>query len=411
MTMTSTSSSTSHRTPLLALDPAAAVRAYDDLREGLAPAGITVHYAVKCQPAAPLLAALAAAGAGFEVASAAEIAALSRLGVDPAGLVFSHPVKPLADIRAAAAAGVRLYAFDSTEELTKIATAAPGASVMVRLATSAGSEVASEGKFGVDPVTAATLLLAAREQGLDPAGVAFHVGSQCITPTSWIQPIEDAGTVMRALQRHGVRLHLIDVGGGFPTRYAAAPPPIGQYGQVIGDALESLLPHPVERVLAEPGRAIAAPAGTMVATVIGVARRGGVRWAHLDAGAFHGFAEALETGCGIPWPVADSRGDTARATWTLTGPSCDAQDTIARDVELSAGLTTGDRVLISAAGAYTTTYTDAAGFNGFPAPELVTVTTAADSGHGASPHGAADLDNGAADGARQALAEYASTAA
>lgn len=408
MTMTSTSSSSSHRTPLLALDPAAAVRAYEELREGLA--GITVHYAVKCQPAAPVLAALAAAGAGFEVASAAEIAVLSRLGVDPAGLVFSHPVKPPADIHAAAAAGVRLYAFDSTEELTKIATAAPGASVMVRLATSAGSEVASEGKFGVDPVTAATLLLAAREQGLDPAGVAFHVGSQCIAPESWIQPIEDAGAVMRAVQRHGVRLRLLDVGGGFPTRYAgAAPPPIERYGQVIGDALESLLPHPVERVLAEPGRAIAAPAGTMVTTVIGVARRGGVHWAHLDAGAFHGFAEALETGCGIPWPVADSRGDTARATWTLTGPSCDSQDTIARDVELSAGLTTGDRVLISAAGAYTTTYTDAAGFNGFPAPELVTLTTDTGGGHGADPRRAVDLYAGAADGARTALAEYAAT--
>lgn len=388
-------------TPFLVVDTHVAVQAYERLRAAL-PA--EVHYAVKCQPHPNLCAALAAAGGKFEVASATEVTMLTGLGVDASQLVFSNPVKSRADITAAYAAGVRVFAFDSPAEVIKLAEHAPGSTVMVRLSTAVGSEVPSEGKFGVDAVSAATLLLAAAEAGLDAAGVAFHVGSQCVDPGSWVQAIDDAAQVMRAVDRHGLRVRLLDIGGGFPTRYAGPPPPpIETYGRVIGEALTTRLPYPVERVIAEPGRAIAAEAGTMVTTVIVDARRHGTSWLHLDAGAFHGLIESLETGCTIPWPVRDSRDDAEKRTYTLTGPSCDSQDTIVRDVQLSAGLREGDRVMIDSAGAYTTAYTAPAGFNGFPVPTLVL----------AGSHAGGDIDaghNSAADQAYSALAEYASAA-
>lgn len=360
----------SGRTPFLVFDVAAAVRAYERMRDALG--GIGVHFAVKCQPAPAVLAGLAAAGARFEVASAREVRALRRLGVPGADMVFANPVKPITDIAYAWKQGVPTYAFDSPAELVKLRTAAPGAEVMVRLATVPGSEVPSEGKFGVDPVSAATLLLAAVECGLDASGVAFHVGSQTLDPGAWVAPIEDAAHVMRAVERHGLKVRLIDIGGGFPVHYGdVSPPPIERYADTIRDALDAHLPHEVD-VIAEPGRAIAAAAGTMVSTVIGVARRNGTMWAHLDTGAFHGVPEALETGCGIPYPVSDSRGDAELREYTLTGPSCDSQDTIRRGARLSAGLWAGDRVMIGATGAYTTGY-GCAGFNGFPGPDVVAV--------------------------------------
>lgn len=384
-------------TPYVTLDPAIAVRAYQHIRHALP--GIGIHYAVKCQPDPTLCAALAAAGADFEVASADEVAMLARIGVPTAGLVCSNPVKSITDIRAQAAAGVTTYAFDSLEEIAKLAVAAPGADVIVRLATRpAGSSVPSEGKFGVGLDTAAELMLAARAAGLQPAGIGFHVGSQCLDLAAWPQAIDDAATVMRTLEEHRIRIRMLDIGGGFPATYAGPrPPDIEAYGEVIGRALADRLPYPVPRVIAEPGRAIAAAAGTMIATVIGTAQRpgpdGSTRlWGHLDTGAFHGMVEALETGCGIAWPVTDSRRDTARHTWTLTGPSCDSQDTIVHGVDLSAGLRAGDRVMIGQAGAYTTAYSSGR-FNGFSGPALVIVGS---DGEGGDRHDDDRANNGSA---------------
>lgn len=356
------------QTPIVAFDPDIAVRSYKRIRDALP--GIGVHYAVKCQPDPAMLSALIAVGGHFEVASAAEVDLLTGLGVPASDLVFSNPVKSIEDIRAAHGAGVRLYAFDSPSELAKIAEHAPGADVMVRMATrTAGTNVPSEGKFGVDVKTAATLLFAARQSGLTPYGISFHVGSQCLVPSAYVQAIQDAARVMDLLETHGVRVELLDVGGGFPAEYAGTPPPdIEMYGQAIRSALAQHLPYSV-RVIAEPGRAIAAEAGTMISSVIGVAHRFGKDWAHLDVGAFHGLMEALETDRELYFPTADSRRDTAKRVWTLTGPSCDSQDTILHDVELSAGLDVGDLVYIGCAGAYTTCYTGA--FNGFSTPELV----------------------------------------
>lgn len=374
-------------TPFLLLDPQVAVRAYGRIAAALPFA--TVHYAVKAQPDRGLLAALAGAGACFEVASAAETAALVRLGVPGSALICSNPVKSITDIALMRKMGVHTFAFDSGAEIIKLAAAAPGCEVVVRLRTAAGSEVGSEGKFGVSAPAAAALLLAAQEAGLDPVGIGWHVGSQCVDPAAWIAPIDDAAHIMKAVAKHGVTISLLNLGGGFPATYdGLAPPDISTYGKVIGDALEAWEKKapglfPVSRIVAEPGRAVVAEAGVMVASVIGTARRGGRRWAHLDVGAFHGLMEALETGCGIAWPVTDSRGDRARRRWTLTDPSCDSQGTIARGVELSADLSPGvwdrksgtwetppDRVRISCTGAYSTAYSMGA-FNGFVGPDVV----------------------------------------
>jgi ornithine decarboxylase len=106
----------------------------------------------------------------------------------------------------------------------------------------------------------------------------------------------------------------------------------------------------------------------MVATVIGTAYRGNRRWAHLDVGAFNGRMEALETGNRLRYPVNDSRCGADRVLFALTGPTCDSQDTILHDVELSADLAVGDQVQIHVAGAYTTGY--ASRFNGFDIPPV-----------------------------------------
>lgn len=353
-------------TPYLMVDLDGVRRAYRDLRDALPEA--TVHYAMKCNPDRRVLATLAEMGSRFEIASAAELDELVAVGVAAPDVLFSNPIKIPDHVRAARAAGVWRFAADSDAELDKIAGLAPGAAVYVRLATStAGSEVPSEGKFGVTAGRAGWLMRRARALGLRPYGLTFHVGSQMSEPAAWATAIRSSARVMTDLAASGIALTMLDIGGGFPARYDRDNPALTVYAAYIRAALDRHLPYPVELVV-EPGRALVAEAGTMVASVIGVAKRGPRRWAHLDVGAFNGLMEALETGNRLRYPVSDSRGSAWRVPFSLTGPTCDSQDTVLHDVPLSADLTVGDRVFIHVAGAYTTGY--ASRFNGFEIPTV-----------------------------------------
>ena len=164
-------------TPRLEMNLDAVVTAYRRLAAALP--GVALHYAMKCNGFPPVLTRLKQLGSRFEVASTSELAELVPIGVDAADMLFSNPVKAPKQIAQAYAAGVRQFAFDSLAELDKLAALAPDAAAVVRLAApDIDSDVPSEGKFGVDAEAAVALLLAARERGLHPHGIAFHVGSQ-----------------------------------------------------------------------------------------------------------------------------------------------------------------------------------------------------------------------------------------
>jgi ornithine decarboxylase len=358
-------------TPYLALDLSRAAERFRELAAALP--GVAVHYAVKANPDPRLLARLHAVGCRFEAASWAEIRAAVRAGADPGTVLYTNPVKPAADIARACRAGVRRFAADSATELDKIAAQAPGAEVLLRMdapvAGTAGGAVGDQGKFGAPPEQVPALARLAASLGLTPYGLAFHVGSQMMDPAAWEGPIGQCGQIMAVLAADGIRLRLLDLGGGFPVRYDADPPPLAEYATAIGRAV-ARLPYPVQ-LACEPGRAIAAPAGTMVASVIGVAWRHGTVRVSLDAGAFHGLIEALESGRELRFPVTIPAvaGRRLLVPCTLTGPSCDSQDTILDHVWLPEPQA-GDQVLIGNAGAYTTCYSGRSAFNGYPAPEV-----------------------------------------
>ena len=343
-----------HNTPFLGIDLGEISAAYDALSDAL-PEGTDIHYAMKCQSDPSVLQTINRLGGRFEIASMAELALLTNLGISVDRVLFSNPVKAEGDIARAYASGVDRFAFDSTCEVDKLALAARGAAVYVRLATGAtNSDVPSEGKFGVTVDAGLELMLHAAERGLIPHGISCHVGSQQTDITAWTTAIERAADLMRRLQRHGITLTLLDLGGGFPVRYDEAVPHIAEIGASITRALAHL-PYPV-RLAVEPGRYLAAPAGVMAATVIGIADRGGARWVHLDVGAYNGFIEALQTRQQLAFPISDGLSQAATQRVNLTGPSCDSTDTILCGVEVSAELEVGDRVFISNAGAYTQVY-------------------------------------------------------
>lgn len=355
-------------TPFLAGDLGAVAHRFR--RFGRALPRVRPHYAIKCNSAPEVLRTAAEEGAGFEVASLGELRMLQAVGVDPAGVLYSNTVKPASHIAEAAAAGLWRFAVDSEGELHKIARVAPGSAVYVRVRVDdSGSVFPLSRKFGAEAHHARALLQEARRIGLQPYGLTFHVGSQCATTSAWRQAIASSGRIMRTLQQEGIRLEMLDIGGGFPAHYGDAVPSIEQIGDVVESALDDLLPYQPPLVVAEPGRHMVAETAVMVASVLGREERAGEEWLYLDVGAYNGLMETQQTVGQWRFPLWSSRvdhGAVEQVPFTITGPSCDSSDTMFYGAPLPVTMSEGDRVFIGSAGAYTLSY--ASSFNGFPPP-------------------------------------------
>jgi len=255
---------------------------------------VRIFFATKCNTDPGVLRVLHTSGTRFEVASVDEINTLRSLGVHGQNLLFSNPVRAREQTREAARAGVYRFSVDSPEELHRVADEAPGSCVYARLATGdRPSLVPSEGKFGIDVPGAIDLLVRARALGLVPYGITFHIGSQSLTPGALTAPLADVHAVLAGLVSHGIRLQMVDIGGGFPAVYDRPVPSLAAFGQVTAAGIAQL-PYRVE-VFAEPGRCLVAEAGTFRCRVIGVARRASGWWVHTDLGVFNGMMEVLES--------------------------------------------------------------------------------------------------------------------
>ncbi len=362
-------------TPCLVIDLAVVEERYRALVAALP--GAEVYYAVKANPSPGVLGRLAALGSKFDVASPAEIELCLAAGVDPARISYGNTIKKRRDIAFAHAAGVRLFAVDSEEELGKVAAAAPGAAVLVRILVSGdGADWPLSRKFGCEPDMAVDLLVQARTLGLESAGVSFHVGSQQKEPDRWDPALERAAEVLRQARAAGVPVSTVNIGGGFPANYSADVRSIAAYGEAIGAALRRHLADLPVRVLCEPGRYIAGDAGVLRSEVVLVSRKGygdEHRWVYLDVGRFGGLAETENEA--IRYPLLTSVDGGPVGPVILAGPTCDSVDVLYERTryQLPLTLTEGDTVDILAAGAYTAAYASAA-FNGFgplPVHELV----------------------------------------
>ncbi|WP_292900267.1 MULTISPECIES: ornithine/lysine decarboxylase [unclassified Nitratireductor] len=327
-----------------------------------------IYYAVKANPAPEILRLLAQLGSSFDTASVAEIEMAMNAGATADRISYGNTIKKERDIARAYELGIRLFAVDCEEEVEKIARVAPGSRVFCRVLTDgAGAEWPLSRKFGCVPTMAVDVLRHARALGLDPYGVSFHVGSQQTDLDAWDRALADARGVFGALADEGIVLRMVNMGGGFPTRYLRDVPAAQAYGQAIFSALRKHFGNRIPETIIEPGRGMVGNAGVIKSEVVLISKKAdndNVRWVYLDIGKFGGLAETMDEAIRYPLVTRHDGGETAPCV--LAGPTCDSADVMYEKTPypLPLSLTIGDEVLIEGTGAYTTTYASVA-FNGF----------------------------------------------
>ena len=350
-------------TPFVLIDTQMISQAYDDLRAGFEFA--KVYYAVKANPAVEIIDLLKEKGSSFDIASIYELDKVMDRGVSADRISYGNTIKKSKDEK-----GVRLYATDSEADLRNIAKAAPGSKVYVRILTE-GSTTADwplSRKFGCQTDMAMDLLILARDLGLVPYGISFHVGSQQRDISVWDAAIAKVKVIFERLKEEdGIELKLINMGGGFPANYITRTNSLETYAEEIIRFLKEDFGDELPEIILEPGRSLIANAGILVSEVVLVARKSRTaveRWIYTDVGKFSGLIETMDEA--IKFPIwTEKKGETEEVV--IAGPTCDSADIMYENYKygLPLNLAIGDRLYWLSTGAYTTSYS-AVEFNGFP---------------------------------------------
>ena len=177
-----------------------------------------------------------------------------------------------------------------------------------------------------------------------------------------------SGRALHTLDRKGVSLELINLGGGRPARCLNNVPTTARYGDAIMTAMHKHFGNQMPKMILEPGRGLVGDAGVIQAEVVLIAERHNgkaARWVYLDIGKFGGLPETI--GEAIKYRITTPRDGGETVPSILAGPTCEELDVLYEHTpyQLPKDLKVGDRIELQSAGAYTWSYA-AVCFNGIP---------------------------------------------
>lgn len=348
-------------------------RVYEDnARDFVAEFPGRVLYAVKANAHPAVISAINRGGVRhFDCASLPEIANAMDVCGD-ARCYFMTPVRLRGAARQAQEQyGVRHFMIDHLSGLQPLAEEIDIRSsvVFARMAVSHPAAMQDLSlRFGAPPQDVPALLSAIADSGAEPA-LAFNVGSAVTNPEAYRYAIEIASGVLDEVP---FRIRLLDIGGGFPRSYPGFEmPPLMSYFDEIDNAVQALELADNAEILAEPGRALAAPG---LAAIVEVLLRKEDRL-FLNDGMYGIFWELRFKGH-KRFPVRVYRDGEVLAgnerAFRLFGPTCDSTDELPGEVDLPADVQPGDHLEFGCIGAYSLTgRTD---FNGHYSNQIVAIS-------------------------------------
>jgi diaminopimelate decarboxylase len=347
-----------HGTPAYVYSRAALRAACEDFEAAFGAHPHALCFAVKANGNLAVLHELARLGCGFDIVSGGELERVLRAGGSPERIVYSGAGKTAAEMRAALAAGVGCFNVESRAELELLDATAGTLGRRARVALRVNPDIdpgthpyiatgLAEHKFGI-PLSEAheAYAHAARLANVDVVGVAAHIGSQILDLDVFARTAACLAELAASLKARGFELEHVDLGGGLGIGYGLgeAPSPAAYARALLGPFRDTHW-----RILIEPGRALAGPAGALLCRVSYLKTQGSKRFAIVDAGMSELMRPALY-GASHPVVPVRVRGDVEEQVYDVVGPLCESADFLARDRRLR--IAPDDLLAVLDAGAY-----------------------------------------------------------
>ena len=348
-------------TPLYAYSRAGMLRALDGYRQALAGRDHLICYAVKANANLAVLQFFAEQGCGFDIVSGGELDRVVAAGGDPSTVVFSGVGKTRAEMARALDVGVHAFNVESVAELELLSSVAHASGHVANVSLRVNPDVDAgthpyistglrDNKFGIawdESVDA--YRHAAALPGLRVVGIDCHIGSQITQVEPYLEALDRVLDLVEALERDGIGVAHLDVGGGLGIAYDDELPPSP------ADFVARLLAridargHGHRRLMFEPGRSLVGNAGVLMSEVLFLKPGATKRFCVVDAA----MNDLVRPAMYDAWMrIVECRidGSAERRTYDVVGPVCESGDWLGRDRSLA--VAPGDRVAVLSAGAY-----------------------------------------------------------
>ena len=315
---------------------------FRQLRAALAEVGLgdtQIHYAVKANDHLAILALLAAEGAGADVVSGGELARARHAGIAASHIVYSGVGKSAQDLRLAVSEGVGQINVESREELAMLSAVAEAAGRPVDLVLRVNPDVdaethakittgLAENKFGIAwEEVESVYAYAASLPGLNPLGLAMHIGSQIVSVGPFDAAFARMADMISRLRAAGHTVARLDCGGGIGISYEAGQGiSVAEYAGVMARHLGGLDLH----LMMEPGRWLVGPAGVLLSAVVLAKKTGNGSFLVLDAAMNDLVRPAMYDAWHGIVPVAAADATAPGVPVDVVGPVCETGDTFAR---------------------------------------------------------------------------------
>lgn len=344
-------------TPCYVYSKSALTQAFERFNAGFKGTNHLVCFAVKANPSLAILNLFAKLGAGFDIVSGGELARVIAAGGDPAKVVFSGVGKTADEMRAALEAGIFCFNVESASELVRLNDIAGYmgkiAPVSLRVNPNVDAKThpyistgLKNNKFGVAYEDALDIYLqAAAMPNIAIHGVDCHIGSQITELSPFLDAFDRVLALVDALEKNGIHIQHIDLGGGIGICYSDETPP--EFNTYANAMLAKLGSRNIKLVF-EPGRALVGNAGVLLTKVEYLKHTETKNFAIVDAAMNDLMRPALYDAYHAIEAVQPHNGNTHN--YEIVGPVCESGDFLGHDRELA--LAEGDLLAIMSAGAY-----------------------------------------------------------
>ena len=318
-----------------------------------------ICYAVKANSNIGILNVMAKLGSGFDIVSQGELERVLAAGGEASKVVFSGVAKSRAEIMRALEVGIRCFNVESIAELHHINQIAGEMGKVAPISLRVNPDVDAhthpyistglkENKFGVSVDEAREVYkLAATLPNVKITGMDCHIGSQLTELQPFLDATDRLIRLMEQLKEDGITLKHLDLGGGLGVTYTDETPP--HPSDYATELLNKLKNYEDLEIILEPGRAIAANAGILVAKVQYLKSNESRNFAITDTGMNDMIRPALyEAYMNII--EIDRTLEREKAIYDVVGPVCETSDFLGKQRELA--IAEGDYIAQRSAGAY-----------------------------------------------------------